>query len=93
MSVFIDPSACTYVYGCDQCSWWRGVALSRESAEEQMIRHEEQNHGTQHRRSVRDRRRARHAAKIGAAPEMVGSTPEHLTHGNHRLAVGDAAIR
>lgn len=67
MSVFVDPSAVTFVYGCQECPWWAGVALSADTAEEAVIRHEESVHGTQKRRSARDRRRARHAAKLVTA--------------------------
>jgi hypothetical protein len=90
MTVFVDPSDVTFVYGCQECPWWRGVTFSAESAEEQAIRHEESIHGTQMLRRARDRRHARRAAKIAKRAKVDGSTPEHLTHG---LVTGVAARR
>jgi len=69
MSVFVDPSAETFVYGCDECPYWRGLAFTREDAEDQAIAHEETIHGTQNRRRARDARlarQARHADLIAA---------------------------
>ena len=66
MSAFVDPSRETFVYGCDLCPWWRGIALTLEDAEELAIVHEERDHGTHRARRNRDRRKKRHAGIIAS---------------------------
>lgn len=67
MSVFVDKSAVTFVYGCEECPFWRGVSLSLSGAEDAAIAHEETIHGTQIRRTIRDKREARHARELVTA--------------------------
>jgi hypothetical protein len=65
MTVYVDPSWESYVYGCSECPHWIGIALSRDAADKAIIDHEEALHGTHRARRARDLRNQRHAARDG----------------------------
>ncbi|GAA4170770.1 hypothetical protein [Gryllotalpicola koreensis] len=64
MTVYVDPSSESFVYGCTDCPFWLGIALTRDAADNAIISHEEALHGTQLARRARDRRHARRAASF-----------------------------